>query len=135
MHKLIPSRLSHTHVTFGVPSPKREQPLLPIHTPIIPTPRLCHFLIPHQRYLIPQHDLIPQTQAIEKAEEEEENRGTKEAWNYNNLIIGTLNTKPKDVKNTLECQKTTPRHGKTKGKLHLNMVLSWTCCQHDLSAL
>ncbi|MED6190177.1 hypothetical protein PIB30_103166, partial [Stylosanthes scabra] len=55
--------LSHTHVTFGVPSPKREQPLLPIHTPIIPTPCLCHFLIPHQRYLIPQHDLIPPTQA------------------------------------------------------------------------
>ncbi|MED6140770.1 hypothetical protein PIB30_096655, partial [Stylosanthes scabra] len=57
----------------------------------------------------------------EKAEEEEENRGTKEAWNYNNLIIGTLNTKPKDEKNALECQKTTARHGKTQGKLHLNM--------------
>ncbi|MED6188579.1 hypothetical protein PIB30_087228 [Stylosanthes scabra] len=38
----------------------------------------------------------------EKAEEEERNRGTKEAWNYINLIIGTLNTKPKVVKNTLE---------------------------------
>ncbi|MED6187872.1 hypothetical protein PIB30_080638, partial [Stylosanthes scabra] len=61
------------------------------------------------------------TRNKEKAEEEEENRGTKEARNYNNLIIGALNTKPKDEKNTLECQKTTPRHGKTQGKLHLNM--------------
>ncbi|MED6127918.1 hypothetical protein PIB30_092618 [Stylosanthes scabra] len=50
----------------------------------------------------------------EEAEEEEENRGTKEAWNYNNLIIGGLNTKPEDEKNNLECQKTTPRHGKTQ---------------------
>ncbi|MED6199010.1 hypothetical protein PIB30_071994 [Stylosanthes scabra] len=78
----------------------------------------------------------PETrQNREKAKEEEENRGKKEAWNYNNLIIGTLNTKPKDEKNALECQKTTARHGKTQGKLDLNMVHFWTCCQHDLSAL
>ncbi|MED6225003.1 hypothetical protein PIB30_089537 [Stylosanthes scabra] len=71
----------------------------------------------------------------EEVEEEEENRGTKEAWNYNNLMIGALNTKPKDEKNNLECQKTTPRHGKTQRKPSLGVVHFWVCCQLDLCAL
>ncbi|MED6189939.1 hypothetical protein PIB30_100897 [Stylosanthes scabra] len=50
---------------------------------------------------------------------------TKEAWNYNNLIIGALNTKPKDEQNNLECQKTTPRLGKTQRKPSLGVVHFW----------
>ncbi|MED6162195.1 hypothetical protein PIB30_068125 [Stylosanthes scabra] len=61
----------------------------------------------------------------EEAEEEEENRETKESWNYNNLIIGALNTKPKDEKKNMECQKTTPRHGKTQRKPRLGVVHFW----------
>ncbi|MED6199870.1 hypothetical protein PIB30_079886 [Stylosanthes scabra] len=82
-------------------------------------------LLRSRGYKVKTAQFVDRATAREEAEEEEENRETKEAWNYNNLIIGALNTKPKDEKKNLECQKTTPRHGKTQRKPRLGVVHFW----------